>query len=47
MTYATLTPTQQRKAVELLQREDRKAIAREKLYTELKAKRNAWFKSSK
>ena len=42
MTFATLSPADQRKAVDLLQREERKAIARENFYAELKEKRQKW-----
>ena len=35
----TLTPAQQRKAVALLEREERKEAAREKFYAELREKR--------
>ena len=45
MTFATLSPSDQRKAVSLLEREERKAVAREKFYAELKAKRDAWIAS--
>ena len=42
MTFATLSAADQRKAVDLLQREARKAIARETFYAELKEKRARW-----
>ena len=35
----TLTPAEQRKAISLLRREERKEVAREKFYAELKEKR--------
>ena len=44
MTFTELSPKEQRKAVQLLQRESRKEIAREKFYAELKAKRARWYR---
>ena len=38
----TLTPAQTRKAVQLLEREERKEAARVKLYAELREKRQRW-----
>ncbi|MDB4484617.1 hypothetical protein N9026_00210 [bacterium] len=43
MSFTELTPKQQKTAVALLEREDRKAVAREKLYAELAAKRASWL----
>ena len=41
----TLSPAQQRKAVALLEREERKEVARERLYAELAQKRANWMSS--
>ena len=38
----TLSPAEQRKAISLLRREERKEIAREKFYAELKEKCQRW-----
>ena len=45
MTFDTLTPKQQKFAVSLLQREERKSIARDKLYAEIRSKNEAWYAS--
>lgn len=41
----TLSPSQQRKALVLLEREERKEVARERLYAELAEKRASWMSS--
>ena len=41
----TLTAAQERKAIALLEREERKEAARVKLYSELRAKRQRWMSS--
>ena len=44
-TIESLTPAEAKLALSLLDREDRKKIARDKLYKEIRSKNAAWYAS--
>ena len=44
-TIDSLSPSEAKLALSLLDRQDRKKIAREKLYEEIRSKNSAWYAS--